>query len=973
MRQLTRAGLSETRVNALLNPNDKQDVPLAYSLLVAVMNMAPPESTRPIAYQKVRRALNLLGFSFGCWLRPYTTLSMSVSKQFESLSAGAHLWLSLYAEGRGQFVPVQLFGDVMHMVKNAAFSLAKTQVDNPSGDYHLTQEGTDKLEDEFGDSRCMVGSDPNFDIQQGARRLTACVETAILFAEHPEWDRKKKRLHLSALDEQGSMVDRRYDHISPRSWTGDVNVSRVSLITTWNTGRMLAEEKMRSYGTEPPFADMEKKGNIDILHPLGRPCFNGDLLDGEVDEEPEIEVVAAPSRITGVDSDELDPEDIAAAELAELAREQDGPRAAAEPWVYLTPGDTTSKVFKASVMRMLTDPLNILGPGSTDRLKRVRGYKRYDLEPTETPESALSSADGDQPALLINDVAATLLRCCNIAFLAIIQVSSLRVKNRPSQSLHGPELSAATSDIGFQVLRVLPCETTDQSAYDWTSSADSVRFGSSDKLLWTTAPLVQPLDPVTRLGNGDERPLLQFTSAELCAVTLLLLEKVEADHTIALPIVATATHFPYKLNDSYCFAARKPDDSVVGVDKLKCTHCKSSKIKIDGVSDLLNHNAAHLLYDPKFKKSVEYCGFCLDGGGLCRFHLLKPGGVDAKGQQVNVEASTCSKLQKFSYAAAAKSKKSSPSSNIPMPCPVCKDPAPVVWRYNLAQHIAQHHRNEDVSRFKHLWTLSREEKDGLSKVWDRVTNARNTRASKAMPTLKLSDAHSSLLAMRIEDLGTDTTDHDDTPMGGQDASDTGNTTFESAVSAHNSANEPTSHHFPAFNSPTVAPSLLPLATSNPAAASCASAPPPASAAVLAVPAPPASPHLQPTAQLSGAPSSISPSVHAVITAAAPTVSQASAPASSKRSARNTGKRKVNYTFDDVCFCDAGQGVSIDGDDPPPGMVECVQPGCSTRWFHIVCALDLAKTRELPPHFMCPNCKKDSDKPPAKRARRAQNE
>ncbi|KZV91926.1 hypothetical protein EXIGLDRAFT_579283, partial [Exidia glandulosa HHB12029] len=237
--QLLRQHLLDA-VNALLNPNDKQDVPLAYSLLVAIMNLPKPDAQKSGAYQKVRKALNLLGFTFGCWIRPYTTLAMSANDQFHSLSTAAHMWLALYADGRGQFVPVQLYGDAMHMFKNAAFTLAKMQVDNPRGDFYLCQEGSDELEKGFGNSRCMVGSDSNFDMVQGGRRLSSAVEVAILFAEHPEWDRTKKRLHLAPLEEHGALVHRGVDHISPRSWTGDVNVSHVSLITSWSAGRKTA-------------------------------------------------------------------------------------------------------------------------------------------------------------------------------------------------------------------------------------------------------------------------------------------------------------------------------------------------------------------------------------------------------------------------------------------------------------------------------------------------------------------------------------------------------------------------------------------------------------------------------------------------------------------------------------------------------------------------------------------------------------
>jgi hypothetical protein len=41
----------------------------------------------------------------------------------------------------------------------------------------------------------------------------------------------------------------------------------------------------------------------------------------------------------------------------------------------------------------------------------------------------------------------------------------------------------------------------------------------------------------------------------------------------------------------------------------------------------------------------------------------------------------------FAYAVAATSTPSSPSSNVPMRCPICPAAAPCVWRYNLFYHM----------------------------------------------------------------------------------------------------------------------------------------------------------------------------------------------------------------------------------------------------------------------------------------------
>ncbi|EJD43269.1 hypothetical protein AURDEDRAFT_66722, partial [Auricularia subglabra TFB-10046 SS5] len=269
-KHLRRSGMTPSHIDALMNPNDKQDVVLAFSLLVAVMKLPEPDAAvHDERYSQVRRRLNFLGKLFGCLLRPYTTLSMSLSEQMRSLSSGMFMLLALYSSGHGAVMPVQLYADTAHMVKNAFFCLAKLQHDDPEGLLHLILLGDDRLEGGFGNMRCMQSSDSNADILQGTSRFAAGMEVAIAFADHPEWDRTKRRLYLAPLDEQGNVVDRNVDHISPRSWTGDVHVKHVSLLTCWDGGRKAAELALQLLDQTSPFSDMESAGNIDILRPLG--------------------------------------------------------------------------------------------------------------------------------------------------------------------------------------------------------------------------------------------------------------------------------------------------------------------------------------------------------------------------------------------------------------------------------------------------------------------------------------------------------------------------------------------------------------------------------------------------------------------------------------------------------------------------------------------------------------------------------
>ncbi|KAG1830365.1 hypothetical protein EV424DRAFT_1580033 [Suillus variegatus] len=256
--------LTERRIDALLYPNDKQDVPLAFSLLTAIAPDATP------TYVVTRRILQLLGKLYSHLLEPYTNVELSLQHQLEHLSAAAHITLALYEENKGNFIP------------NVFFCTAKVQVGNPNGEFWIILLGTDPLEECFGDIRTMVGNDTNADTLQVSSRLNTALLCSTLLAIHPEWKCTPRRLTLpSIVETPAGEVSQKYDHISPRSWKGDVHVQNVVLQTCWMNGRRNAEEELRSW--------------CDILAPFGGGKVV--LLDGlHVGErEEDAEEVEEPS------------------------------------------------------------------------------------------------------------------------------------------------------------------------------------------------------------------------------------------------------------------------------------------------------------------------------------------------------------------------------------------------------------------------------------------------------------------------------------------------------------------------------------------------------------------------------------------------------------------------------------------------------------------------------------------------------
>jgi hypothetical protein len=144
----------------------REDIPCIRSLMAAQtragasvfsiiekIDDAAKRKYRPRRYdqQDFERAfLRLLGRLYSSLLNAYLDTSLSLHQQLVHLSCAAHLVLALYNRDKGDFIPVQSYFDLMSMIKNAYFCLAKAQVDNPNGKFFLILLGTDGLEKIFG-------------------------------------------------------------------------------------------------------------------------------------------------------------------------------------------------------------------------------------------------------------------------------------------------------------------------------------------------------------------------------------------------------------------------------------------------------------------------------------------------------------------------------------------------------------------------------------------------------------------------------------------------------------------------------------------------------------------------------------------------------------------------------------------------------------------------------------------------------
>ena len=145
--QLRQNEIPTSQVNNLLKPDDKQDVKLAYDLLSHIWALASLASKDPSArpgFTETHEALWTLGKLFMNILLPYVCVELTLSEQLMMLSTVAHMLLAMAHEDKAgtKLMPSQLYIDLMIMIKNAYFCVAKVKVDDPIGKFFLILLGT---------------------------------------------------------------------------------------------------------------------------------------------------------------------------------------------------------------------------------------------------------------------------------------------------------------------------------------------------------------------------------------------------------------------------------------------------------------------------------------------------------------------------------------------------------------------------------------------------------------------------------------------------------------------------------------------------------------------------------------------------------------------------------------------------------------------------------------------------------------
>ncbi|KAF9522600.1 hypothetical protein CPB83DRAFT_776856, partial [Crepidotus variabilis] len=108
------------------------------------------------------------------------------------------------------------------------------------------------------------GHSPNVDVEELARRFGSALRLASIFQDHPNWERKPRRLKLERSCDA--------DHLSPRHWKGELRASSCDLNECWKKGIQLAEISLAKFGYSinfgQHFGDWQTR-RVDLLRPKG--------------------------------------------------------------------------------------------------------------------------------------------------------------------------------------------------------------------------------------------------------------------------------------------------------------------------------------------------------------------------------------------------------------------------------------------------------------------------------------------------------------------------------------------------------------------------------------------------------------------------------------------------------------------------------------------------------------------------------
>src|SRR5260370_5038959 len=181
---------------------------------------------------------------------------------------------------------------------------------------------------------------------------------------------------------------------------------------------------------------------------------------------------------------------------------------------------TEKRVHKARALKVLFQEI-VNEKGSTDRQKRIQGLTRYSIKPTNTLDSPGSNDSIFSKSICVGDPAITLVVVEQLAFLAIIQLSSIKLGMADIQ--HAP-ISILPEDniiVGFHIL-MLKSTMIHEGNEDWIWA----NRGLEQTAGRVKGKYIQPISPTVWVDGEMKQATFIFSKTELQELTAALITSV---------------------------------------------------------------------------------------------------------------------------------------------------------------------------------------------------------------------------------------------------------------------------------------------------------------------------------------------------------------------------------------------------------------------------------------------------------------
>jgi hypothetical protein len=264
---LKRCGYTSDKVDALLQPDDAQNVICAIELIKALQKIHHTlklDHIRDPAERQEIKAIRAFARVYGSFVMAFTDHTLSLKEQMRLLSMYSHMAVAIYRKEKTRFVSTQLYADSQTCVKNVFFCLAKQQLRDSSQPFYLFMNGSDGVERLFAMMRMIGGHKPNVNLLELCQNLSRGMDIQRIFAKHPKWYMGHRRMSTSHGDKA--------DHLSAQDWMGDVRAGAACLLEAWNSGAEDASRYLREANftlADCDFVAIFAQAGVDILRPSG--------------------------------------------------------------------------------------------------------------------------------------------------------------------------------------------------------------------------------------------------------------------------------------------------------------------------------------------------------------------------------------------------------------------------------------------------------------------------------------------------------------------------------------------------------------------------------------------------------------------------------------------------------------------------------------------------------------------------------